>query len=176
MKIIGMSAAWAFAGLLPFSHQALAATATAELQVTATVPASCVITTTPVNFGNYDSVAEEATVATGTVTVNCVKGTALAVGLSSGNSPGTNSGERAMTNTASSAERLTYFLYKPAAGATSCTGSETDPWGAIDTERLALAPTTTNEPVSYNVCGKVNPQQNVPAGTYQDTVTATVYF
>ncbi len=176
MKKINAALALAFGGLLSVSHPVLAATASAELQVTATVPASCSITTAPVNFGNYDPTAQNDTLATGTVTVTCVRGTALSVALDGGKNPGANAGERAMTTSADSTAKLAYYLYKPAEGSSSCDGRETVSWGASDTDRLAITSTTISQATSYSVCGKVTQQQDVPAGTYQDMVTATVHF
>ena len=67
--------------------------ASASLTVSATVTKNCTITTAPVAFGNYDSVAANATApldGIGTVTVTCTKGAAAKVGLNpGGNAQGT---------------------------------------------------------------------------------------
>ena len=56
----------------------------ASLTVSANVAKNCTITTAPVDFGNYDSVAANATApldGIGTVTVTCTKGAAAKVGF-----------------------------------------------------------------------------------------------
>ena len=67
--------------------------ATASLTVSASVSKNCTITTAPVTFGTYDSVAANATApldGIGTVTVTCTKGAPAKVGLNAGsNAQGT---------------------------------------------------------------------------------------
>ena len=68
-------------------------TNTSSLTVTASVTKNCTISTAPVNFGAYDTVAANATSpldGIGTITVTCTKGAAAKVGLSTGsNAQGT---------------------------------------------------------------------------------------
>src|SRR6476659_5615792 len=71
----------------------LGQTTSTSLTVNAVVVKNCTITTAPVAFGNYDSVAANATApldGLGTVTVACTKGAPAKVGLGAGaNAQGT---------------------------------------------------------------------------------------
>ena len=141
--------------------------ASASLTVNATVTKNCTISTAPVNFGNYDSVAANATApldGLGTVTVACTKGAAAKVGLSVGtNAQGTT---RRMSQGA--AEYLNYELYKD--------GSHTTVWGdQIDTA-LEIPAAPNRNPRAFPVYGRVAAAQDAAVGSYTDTVLATVNF
>jgi spore coat protein U-like protein len=139
----------------------------ANLTVSATVTKNCTITTAPVAFGNYDSVAANATApldGIGTITVKCTKGAAAKVGLNTGGSAtGTT---RRMVGTAT--EYLTYELYQDTARAIV--------WG--DTAATALdVPAAPNQtPRNFTVYGRVAQAQEAAVGSYTDTVLATVNF
>src|SRR4249919_2348850 len=62
-------------------------TATSSLTVTANVTKNCTISTAPVNFGAYDTVAANATApldGIGTITVTCTKGAGVTLALNPG--------------------------------------------------------------------------------------------
>jgi spore coat protein U-like protein len=69
MKKIIHSTLFALALSLAFTGHAQAATATATLDVSATVGVTCEVSTTPVNFGAYSGMQMQ--IATGTITVTC---------------------------------------------------------------------------------------------------------
>ena len=159
------------AGIVAISavtHDSLAAqSATASLTVTASVTKNCTISTTPVNFGAYDTVAANATApldGIGTIVVTCTKGAAAKVGLSTGsNAQGTT---RRMTTSAT--EFLNYELYKDAA--------RTSVWGdGIDTG-LDLGAAPNRNPRTFTTYGRVPAAQDATVGNYTDTVVATVNF
>jgi len=148
-----------------------ASIATSNLSVTATVTANCTIATAPVAFGAYDPVVANATTAlsgTGTVSVTCTSGATTTVTLGQGSNP-------TGTSTAAAPARrlkdggldlLTYSLYSDA--------GHTTVWG--DTAGTGLAHTGTGTLIGLTVYGAVDPGQNVPAGSYTDTVLATITF
>jgi spore coat protein U-like protein len=177
MKKIGKAMLVATFGVASISPGAMAAQATSDLTVTATVNTSCTINTTPVSFGDYSPANTQPTFVSGSVTVACVKGSIPVISLSSGLNPGVNPGERAMKNTVGN-DLLSYFLYKPAStiSNTACTTSETNPWGSIGAERFEPGAATGIAASTYNICGKIPAAQDVSTGSYQDTVTATVEF
>lgn len=149
---------------------------TATVNVSATVDASCTINASPVSFGSYNPAAATPTFVSGAVTISCVKGTVPKIGLSGGDNPGVNPGERAMLNAATN-DLLSYFLYKPALTTpNSCTTTETDAWGNSGLEFLEPGATTSVAASTYSICGKIPAQQDVSTGSYQDTVIATVEF
>lgn len=163
------------AATLPLAcGSAFAATATANLAVSASVSKNCTISTTPLAFGAYDPVVANLTAALtgqGSVSVACSKGsTGLTVGLGNGLNFLVS---RRMTGPA--ADFLLYDLFQPTGvtPATACPG--TVPWGtgaAVLT--LTAAPSKAARP--YLVCGSIPGGQDVAVDAYADTVVATVTF
>jgi spore coat protein U domain-containing protein, fimbrial subunit CupE1/2/3/6 len=139
----------------------------ATLTVSANVVKNCTISTAPVAFGNYDSVAANATKpldGIGTITVTCTKGAAAKVGLNpGGNAQGTT---RRMAGAA--AEYLTYELYKDTGRATI--------WGDTSTTALDVPAAPNQTPRNFTVYGRVAQAQQAAVGAYTDTVVATVNF
>lgn len=157
-----------FGGLMfGLTAPALAQTsATANLNVTATVNKNCSITTSAVAFGTYDPVVANATTdldGTGTVSVTCTKGagTRIDLGLGSNASGST----RRM---AAGGEFLTYELYQET-GRTTVWGT-----GATNGNNIGAAPSKATRNVT--VYGRVTAAQDVSAGAYSDTVVATINF
>jgi spore coat protein U-like protein len=158
--------------------KARAATATANLVVTASVAAKCTITTSPLDFGAYDPVVANATTAqnaTGSVTVACTKGsTGLSIGIGNGNN--FSGGTRRM---AGGGDFLTYAIFRPPDNTpgTACAFPGTLAWGTtIGTDTLALTNAASKSPRTYNVCGTIPAGQDVTVATYGDTVVATINF
>jgi spore coat protein U-like protein len=151
----------------PFAAPAFAATATANLSVTATVTNNCTISTTPVAFGVYDPVVAHASTnldGTGTVVVTCTKGAVTTVGLGLGSNV-TGSTRRlkdAGTN------YLTYELYRDAGRVTV--------WGTAGGALLSPGAAPSKAARTFTVYGQIPANQDIPAGTYTDTVVATVNF
>jgi spore coat protein U-like protein len=153
---------------LVMSHGLLKAqSATASLTVTANVTKNCTISTAPVNFGAYDTVAANATApldGIGTITVTCTKGAVAKVGLSAGaNSQGTT---RRMTSGAT--EYLTYEIYKDTAHANI--------WGDTIDTALDIPAAPNRNPRTFTAYGRVPAAQDATVGNYTDTVVATVNF
>jgi spore coat protein U-like protein len=141
--------------------------ATASLNVSATVTKNCTITTTPVAFGNYDSVTANATAALdgqGGVVVTCTKGAAAKVGLNLGGNA--QAATRRMAGAAT--EFLTYELYKDAGRASV--------WGNDAGTALDIPAALNQNPQTFPVYGRVPQAQTAAVGAYTDTVVATVNF
>jgi spore coat protein U-like protein len=144
-----------------------AASSSATLAVTATVAANCTVSTSPLAFGGYDPLVAHASAsldATGTISVACTKGAASTIGLSLGSN--TSGGTRRMTD--GSSNYLTYEMYQDSARATV--------WGNSGAALLTPAAAPSKTPRSFTVYGRIPGNQDVPAGSYTDTVTATVNF
>lgn len=147
-----------------------AATQTSNLSVSATVAANCTISTAAVAFGAYDPVvtnASTALAATGTVTTTCTSGASATILLGQGANAATGSTDAVpVRRMISGTNLLSYQLY-------SDTG-RTTVWGNDATSDV---PTTgTGAAVATTVYGSVTAGQNVPSGSYTDTVVATVSF
>jgi spore coat protein U-like protein len=148
-----------------------AATATSNLSVTASVSANCSISTAPVAFGAYDPVSANASTAlsgTGTVNVTCTNGASTTVTLGQGANADTGSTDAAPARRLSdgTTNYLSYSLYQD-------TG-RTTVWG--NTVGTGVANTGTGTQTAITVYGSVAAGQNVPSGSYSDTVVATVTF
>jgi spore coat protein U-like protein len=148
-----------------------AGTATQNLSVTASVTANCTISTAAVAFGAYDPVVTNATAAlngTGTVSVTCTNGATTAITLGQGTFAGTGSTDALPVRRLNDggADYLSYTLY-------SDTGRTTI-WG--NTSGTSVAHTGTGLLTAITVYGAVAAGQNVPPGSYTDTVVATITF
>lgn len=153
------------AAVLALAAPAMAQTATATFQVTATVANSCRIAASPIAFGAYDPLGGAAADANGAVTVTCTLNSLWWVGLDLGQSAGAGSaGARAMS---AGGSFLGYDLYRDAA--------RTQAWG--NTQAAGAGGTGSGAAQPVTVFGRIPASQTgVPAGSYADTVTATVNF
>jgi spore coat protein U-like protein len=150
---------------------AQAATQTDNLTVQATVAANCTITTTAVDFGNYDPVVANLSAdlnAQGKVTVLCTTGASTTVTLGQGANADTGSTDTAPVRRMkhSTADFLSYTLYS--------NSGRTTAWG--NTAPTGVAHTGTGSSTDLDVFGTLLHGQNVPVGVYTDTVVATVTF
>jgi len=169
------SLALALAGVF-LAGSASAATSTGAFQVTATVSASCVVTSTvAVAFPVYDPANTHFAAnddATGTINVRCTKGTAPVITLDEGLPANKAAGSTCTSparQMASGADRLPYFLYQD-------TG-RTTVWGCTSgTNSLTLAAAPSNAARAVTVYGRIPANQDVNTGSYADTVTATLTF
>ena len=158
----------ALLALAAFTPAANAGNASSPFTVTGTVVAMCTISTNGISF-SYDPVAANASAdapATGgTVTIACTKGSAPSIGLDNGLHAGAASaGPRAMKLGATT-NYLGYDIY----------------WPGTTTSWTTAAPYVPSAPSSkaartFNMDGAAIAGQDVPVGTYTDTVTATVNF
>jgi spore coat protein U-like protein len=156
----------AAAGVLLVTMTVSAASTTANLSVTATVVNNCTITTAAVAFGAYDPIVTNATTpldGTGTVTIACTKNSATTIGLGLGaNASGST---RRMAN---AGEYLTYELYQN-------TGRTTI-WTNAAPGLLTPPVAPSKAPRDFTVYGRVTAGQDVSAGSFSDTVVATVNY
>ncbi|MET0595306.1 MAG: spore coat U domain-containing protein [Polyangiaceae bacterium] len=148
-----------------------AATATANLGVSATVSSNCSISTSPVAFGSYDPVGTNAATpldTAGTVTVTCTSGASTTITLGQGGNAGGGSTDaspvRRMRDSGSA--YLSYALYQDASRMTT--------WG--NTSGTGVNHTGTGSSSNISVYGRVAAGQNVASGSYSDTVVATITF
>ncbi len=156
------------ATVLGMAASASAATNTADLAVSATVTTTCSISTTPLAFGNYDPVAGTLVDATATVTVACTQGATATVTLGQGaHAGGGSTNDAPVRRMTSGANALSYALY-------SDSGRQTV-WGNSALTGVGYT-APSNAPNVMTVYGRIGANQNIPAGTYTDTVVATVTF
>jgi spore coat protein U-like protein len=145
----------------------MAGSATANLSVTATVSANCTISTTPVAFPAYDPIVANASVnddGTGSVIITCTRGTAATIGLGLG----ANASASQMRMKDATTDYLNYALYQDSGRATV--------WGNSGAGLLSPVAAPDKTPRTFTVYGRIPSAQDVPAGSYTDTVVATVNF
>jgi spore coat protein U-like protein len=152
--------------VLASSPDAHAQTASANLNVSASVAEKCTIATTPLNFGEYDPVQNHLASpldGTGTVIVRCTQGATANIGLDQGDN--VSGGSRRMTD---GTNYLTYELYSNDIR-TQVWGNSAPAWFTPPAAPSAAART-------FTVYGRVFGAQDVPSGNYADVVEATVNF
>ncbi|MBF5004655.1 Csu type fimbrial protein [Diaphorobacter caeni] len=160
-----LGAASAVALGLVFSATA-ATTDTTDFKVKITITESCKFTgakATDVDFGTTARSVDAAD-ASGSLLVTCTKGTPFKIGLNNGlNASGS---QRNMKHSTTS-DTIPYGLF-------TNTG-RTTAWGDLST--TPFSGTGTAAEVSIPVYGRVpTGATNVPAGAYEDTVTATISY
>lgn len=149
---------------------AFAGTATSNMAVSATVTANCTITAGALAFGAYDPIVANATTplpGNATLTVTCTNGSPTTITLDQGLNPAGGSTNAApLRQMISGGNFLSYGLFQD--------NALTVTWG--NTAGTGVAYTGTGVAGSVTVFGVVPAGQNVPAGTYNDTVVATITF
>ena len=163
----GLVVAAAIAGPLATGSTLLAATATANVTVTASVTNNCSINGGSLAFGAYDPLVTNAADpkdGSGTFTVACTKG-ASGVTIDLGQGQNYSTGRRMIAG----GDAVNYQLYSDS-GRTTIWGSTSG--GAA----LAVTAPTSKAAVTYTVYGRIAGGQDVAAGSYTDTVVATVNF
>lgn len=150
-----------------------AATATANLGVSATVVAVCVVAAVPVAFGVYDPASASATDATGAVTLTCTPGTTYSVALDAGATPSAAGNVMTRRMKANASDYLPYQLYIDVGRTTTVWGDGANGSNINPTSGSILA---TGLPQSYNVYGRIGTGTYVAAGAYLDAVVVTVTY
>lgn len=154
--------------LILSAGSAHAATTTGNLSVTATVSATCSVSTSPVAFGVYNPAATSDATTTGTVTVTCTSGTGYTVSLDAGANPGTPTDINTRRMKANTSDYLPYQLYQESAHTTA--------WGDAVSGTILTAQTGDGSAQNISVYGVVTKNQYVPTGSYVDTVLVTVTY
>ncbi|MCR6662492.1 MAG: spore coat U domain-containing protein [Luteimonas sp.] len=146
---------------------ALAQSANDTFDVTITITSACSIdaeTAGDIAFGSHPSTATNID-STGVLSITCTPQTGYTVALGNGvNNDGSGITGRRMLNQAVAGTYVPYQLYNDAARET--------PWGS---STGTVPGTGTGTPQTLTVYGRV-PNANFPAGSYLDTVTATVTY
>jgi spore coat protein U-like protein len=165
-------AAIAVFGLLAVGFAFASSTATSTMTVSATISANCTISANPLAFGVYDPVVTNASTAlTGSTTlgVNCTNGALTTVTLGQGSYPDVGGGSTdasPLRRMKSGSNYLSYSLTQDSGGNTT--------WG--NTSGTGEGYTGIGTADSLTVYGSVAAGQNEPAGTYSDSVVATITF
>jgi spore coat protein U-like protein len=159
---------------------AVALTVGGTIGVTATVVNNCAFSTTPVTFGNYDPAVVNAAggadlTGSGTLLVTCTTGDSISIDLDAGASPasGNSAAVPLRQMVFSTTNFLGYSLFWPSAAGAGGTVTATV-WGTGVGSSFGYSATGVQQTI--NVFGSVAKGQNVPAGSYSDTVNVVVNF
>ena len=127
--------------------------------------AVCTISTTPVSYGSYNVFSAAPLDSTGTVTYRCGNERNITITLNEGGAATFN--PRRMLK---GSEALNYNLYRDAARTTL--------WGdgTSGTQVYSDANPPNNQNVTVNIFGRIPAGQDVTAGSYTNTITATINF
>lgn len=157
-RALALAVCLAMAGAMPEAHAALAST---QLQVRAVVLPTCVVNATDLDFGTYTPGSPAGSAASATVTTTCSLLTTFRTYADGGLHHA--AGSRRMSNGAS--HHLAYGLYR-------------DPMHTVlfGTLALPIEQIGTGLPQSLQLYGTVPANQNVPPGSYSDTLTINVDF
>lgn len=150
-------------------RRAESGSATATLTVNMSIANNCTISTTAVAFGSYDPVSTNATSpldGTGSVSVACTKNTSATIGLGVGSNA--SGSTRRMSDGATTPSYATYELYQDSSRSTV--------WGNSGTGLLSPTAAPSKAARTFSVYGRVPAGQDIPAGSYADSVVATVNF
>jgi spore coat protein U-like protein len=131
--------------------------------------AACSVSTTPVNFGSYDVFSTSPTDSTGLITITCDETPAPWAPVSIGPSPNSGGFNPRKMRLTSGTDLLNYNLYTGATYASI--------WGDGTSGTVRVWRTfRRNIPQNLTVYGRIPPGQDVPAGTYTDTLTVTLIW
>lgn len=154
--------------LLFCTQTILAATATAQLTVNATVINACTVAAGALPFGNYDPTSATPLDGASTppaISVTCTIGESYSIGLNGGAGGGSATNPRVMTGTPGGT--LNYDLFQDSGRLTL--------WGNTSPTNT-VNKSGTGVPQTSQVFGRIPALQASPAGAYQDMVTITVSF
>ncbi len=160
-------------------HDASAAFPTAPVPAKAVVNANCTVTESgTLDFGTYDPLSTNASAAQpgsgASLSLLCTRGSHPTIGMDNG---GGITSRILVTGTGGTNKQLNYDVLMPTGNGSSATATATS-WGSAVGSRYDVGVTTVGPttPIVVNVFGTIPGTQDVIPGTYNDTVTATVYF
>jgi spore coat protein U-like protein len=147
------------------ARPAQAAQTTTTFTVRATVLASCQVTASDLDFGNYAATSGTDTTADTTINVTCTNGTHYTIALDGG-SVAQDVTARAMSD--GNSHSLSYGLYTSAAFTTA--------WGDGTSSTATVSGTGDGTAQPTTVFGRLPAGQYVPAAPYSDHITVTVTY
>ena len=145
-----------------------AASVGSTIDISTTVVAACSVSTSPVDFGDYDTVTP--LYANGSIDVTCTDGAPYNIALDGGANFDAPTNSRYLSD--GGANSMQYAVYANAALTTTWGDTDfanTNPWPSLsDTGNGAVQP--------HTVYGELYHGQDVPLGSYSDVLTVTVYY
>ena len=134
--------------------------AAAVFGTTPTYAVTCTLGVQGVIFGSYDTLSAQSTDSAGSISVSCDSSDSFTIALSSGH------GTMLSRQMQSGAYTMTYNLYTDSLRSIV--------WG--DGTSGTTLVSTTGSSATYAVYGRIPAAQNLPAGSYIDSITVTLTF
>jgi spore coat protein U-like protein len=141
--------------------------ASENLTVTATVKATCAVSTAPITFSDYDPIADSGRTNDAALTITCTKGKEATIGLSNGGNFDATAGRR-MKDAGSN--YIAYDLFKTSAAAPG------DRFGSVGAERVGYTGVGKAPDSTVRVYGVIAAGQDAADGTYTDTIVVDITF
>jgi spore coat protein U-like protein len=160
-RIAHVLATSAIAALALLAPAAYAETNSANIGMTATVVEACSITAEAMDFGTYDVTNPQALNDTSNLAVTCTGGSTAQISLASGPA-------RQLAHVSVAGAVLAYELYSDS--------TRNDVWTDAETTPLNFASRSTQTVTVYGSVLAAQNLDNLPAGVYTGSVTATVTF
>ena len=159
------------AGSAASAAPAMAGSVTSEITVSATVPSSCSISTTPLAFGSYDPIGTNATAPldiTATVTTTCTNamGTRILLGQGANPSSGSSNFSPGRRLKSAAGGYINYSIYQDSGRGMV--------WGNDVSTGMSI--NGTGGPQDTTIYGRIPAGQAADAVPYSDTVVATITF
>jgi spore coat protein U-like protein len=177
MKKIGLAtfALALFAAVPAFA----AGSANTSVAVSASIANNCTISNAAVALGAYDPIVTNLSSplnGSGTVTITCTKGAVTNVSIGLGTHASAT--QRRLSDGAGTPSFMNYELYQPPDNTpgTACSYSSPVVWGTAGANLFTPAAAPSKAARTYNICGQAAGGQDLPAGSYTDTVSAVVNF
>lgn len=147
---------------------AMAGSSSASLAMSASIADNCLISAAPMSFGAYDPLGGGAVSGSANLTVTCTSGTTASVRLDQGGNADSGSTDAAPLRRMADGNGhfLSYGLFQESAHTTA--------WG--NTAGTGEAHNGDGTAHTMTVFGLIAASQNVPAGSYSDSVQATINF
>ena len=152
----------------------LAGPPNAGFTVKASVISGCSISAqATMDFGNYNPLSTTDLSSTGSVSIICTKGASVSIGLTNGANFASSTNN--MKISGSGTDLLAYKLYQPD-GSTQWSDSEKLDGSIAGLGSILSVTGSGTTATPYSITGKLVAGQNVPVGSYSDTVYALVNF
>lgn len=146
---------------------AMADSATSSMNVSANVSNSCSISANPLAIGAYNPSSPGDATGTGSLSITCTKDAPVSIMLGEGqHSDAGSTQDSPLRRMSNGTDLLSYALFQDEAFTTG--------WG--DSAASGKSSIGLGAPESHSVYLKIAAGQNVSAGSYADTVVATVSF
>jgi len=129
----------------------------------------CSVATTPLSFGGYDPLSSTATATTASIAITCQTPERFPQQVTLQLSAGASGTPAQRTMTSVGGNVLLYNIYLDA-GMAQVLGDGTA--GSTTPSRQV----SRNTPWNLTLYGRIPPLQNLPAGAYSDTLTATILW